>query len=119
MAARRATRVVALGSSILDVPTLRGCSLGSTRIEVTDDAMQRVAVGREVVSEHGWLRWCEINVESRCFAVEPTMCVRVRRVRARAVVGAPLHSASQRGTTCSSLTLDFAIHTHACRWTAS
>lgn len=46
MAARK---IVALGSSILDVATLRGCSLGYAKIQVTDEAMQRVAVGREVV----------------------------------------------------------------------
>lgn len=49
MARRAAQRVVALGSSMLDVATLRGCSLGGARIEVTEEALERVRVGREVV----------------------------------------------------------------------
>lgn len=52
MAARK---IVALGSSILDVATLRGCSLGYAKIQVTDEAMERVAIGRDVVSVHAYV----------------------------------------------------------------
>jgi hypothetical protein len=42
-------KLVQLGSAILDVATLRQCSLGTTAIQVSDEAMKRVRVGRDVV----------------------------------------------------------------------
>eukprot|EP00035_Acanthoeca_spectabilis_P034329 m.28481 g.28481 ORF g.28481 m.28481 type:complete len:563 (-) comp6555_c0_seq2:2390-4078(-) len=41
--------VVKLGASLLDVATLRQCSLGTTQIKVAKSAMDRVRVGRAVV----------------------------------------------------------------------
>jgi len=42
-------QLVQLGSSILDVATLRRCSLGGVRVTITEEAMRRVKTGRNVV----------------------------------------------------------------------